>query len=234
MKINDVLLEFAPGNGDDNGGEDSLFRFAKMWYSAPDVATQRRAEQALAKIGWEIGELESEEGGAFVMRIGDDNGDSYIGWSEEDLAGLDESGMLGFLIPSNPTVRKSASLSDMRKEFEKEPNTPLPNIEQNKDADEKTASVVHRKHADEGMAEGNDPYEPEAHDEFASDTYYDDEQGVAEGNKKPEQPEADYGDDYQAMVSRVKKLAGLGPLKTVYNPQKRVYKNVPTAEQPKK
>lgn len=47
-------------------------------------------------------------------------------------------------------------------------------------------------------------------------------------------PEADYGDDYQDMVARVKKLAGLGPLKTVYDPQKRVYRNVPTAVQPKK
>ena len=47
-------------------------------------------------------------------------------------------------------------------------------------------------------------------------------------------PEADYGDDYQDMVSRVKKLAGLGPLKTVYDPARRVYRNVPTAVQPKK
>jgi hypothetical protein len=59
--------------------------------------------------------------------------------------------------------------------------------------------------------------------------------GTNEGEgKKPAQPEADYGDDYQDMVSRVKKLAGLGPLKTVYDPAKRVYKNVPTAVQPKK
>lgn len=57
---------------------------------------------------------------------------------------------------------------------------------------------------------------------------------VAEGDRKPEPPEADYGADYQDMVSRVKKLAGLGPLKTVYDPQKRVYRNVPTAVQPKK
>jgi hypothetical protein len=55
-----------------------------------------------------------------------------------------------------------------------------------------------------------------------------------EGDKKAEQPEADYGDDYQDMVARVKKLAGLGPLKTVYDPAKRVYRNVPTAVQPKK
>ena len=47
-------------------------------------------------------------------------------------------------------------------------------------------------------------------------------------------PEADYGADYQDMVSRVKKLAGLGPLKTVWDPAKRVYRNVPTAVQPKK
>jgi hypothetical protein len=51
---------------------------------------------------------------------------------------------------------------------------------------------------------------------------------------KPREKEADYGADYQDMVARVKKLAGLGPLKTVYDPQKRVYKNVPVAVQPKK
>jgi len=56
--------------------------------------------------------------------------------------------------------------------------------------------------------------------------------GVAEG--KPKEKEADYGADYQDMVSRVKKLAGLGPLKTVYDPAKRVYRNVPTAVQPKR
>ena len=60
------------------------------------------------------------------------------------------------------------------------------------------------------------------------------ERNMAEGNRKPEPPEADYGADYQDMVKRVKKLAGLGPLKTQYDPNKRVYKNMPTAVQPKK
>ena len=55
-----------------------------------------------------------------------------------------------------------------------------------------------------------------------------------ESKNKPAEKEADYGDDYQDMVARVKKLAGLGPLKTVYDPQKRVYRNMPTAVQPKK
>jgi len=55
-----------------------------------------------------------------------------------------------------------------------------------------------------------------------------------ESKKAPAEKEADYGDDYQDMVKRVKRLAGLGPLKTVYDPNKRVYRNMPTAVQPKK
>ena len=39
-------------------------------------------------------------------------------------------------------------------------------------------------------------------------------------------------DEFDAMMSRLKKLAGAGPLKTVYDPARRVYKNVPTAAQP--
>ena len=46
--------------------------------------------------------------------------------------------------------------------------------------------------------------------------------------------EVDYDDEYDAMVARVKRLAGLGPMKTVYDPNKRVYRNMPTAVQPKK
>jgi hypothetical protein len=39
-------------------------------------------------------------------------------------------------------------------------------------------------------------------------------------------------DAFDAALSRMKKLAGAGPLKTVYDPNKRVYKNVPHAVQP--
>ena len=61
------------------------------------------------------------------------------------------------------------------------------------------------------------------------------QQKGADYRDPPEDKDPDqYGDDYQAMVARVKKLAGLGPMKTVYDPTKRVYKNVPTADQPKK
>ena len=55
-----------------------------------------------------------------------------------------------------------------------------------------------------------------------------------ESKQAPAEKEADYGDDYQDMVKRVKKLAGLGPLKTQYDPNRRVYRNMPTAVQPKK
>lgn len=89
---NEDLNEFAPGGGDDDDRdpEDVLFRLAQMWYTAPDIATEQRAEQALAKLGWEIGGIESDEGGAFVVEIGDDLGNSYIAWTAEDLEQLNE------------------------------------------------------------------------------------------------------------------------------------------------
>ena len=60
-----------------------------------------------------------------------------------------------------------------------------------------------------------------------------------EGEQQPgadyrDPKEVDYDDEYDAMVARVKRLAGLGPMKTVYDPTKRVYRNMPTAQQPKK
>ena len=93
--------------------------------------------------------------------------------------------------------------------------------------------------AEKGMAEGA-PISGDggAVDNFrqqmANNTELAYQKGMAEGNRKPEPPEADYGDDYQDMVKRVKRLAGVGPLKTQYDPAKRVYKNMPTAVQPKK
>jgi hypothetical protein len=77
------LNEFAPGAGDD-GEEETLHKYARMWYNGDD-ATQQKVEKILDRMGWEIGELESEEGGCFVVRAGDVNGNSYIGFSPEDL-----------------------------------------------------------------------------------------------------------------------------------------------------
>lgn len=41
-------------------------------------------------------------------------------------------------------------------------------------------------------------------------------------------------DAFDAAMARLKQLAGSGPLKTVWDPKKRVYRNMPTAVQPKK
>jgi hypothetical protein len=53
-------------------------------------------------------------------------------------------------------------------------------------------------------------------------------EGIAE-QERVGNMDADRFDD---AMARLKKLAGAGPLKTVYDPQKRVYRNVPTAVQP--
>jgi hypothetical protein len=96
VKFLKLLKEYAirsnePGDDDDDDAE-ILFKFAKMWYNGNE-ATQQSVEQTLASvkpIGYEIGEIESEEGGAFVVQSGDENGRTYIGWSKAQLTGLEE------------------------------------------------------------------------------------------------------------------------------------------------
>ena len=81
------LREFAPDSNDGGGEDDALHKYARMWW-AGDEATQMQIERALAKMGWEIGEDEGgyDNGGVFVVRAGDVNGDSYVSWPAEDLA----------------------------------------------------------------------------------------------------------------------------------------------------
>jgi phosphopantetheine adenylyltransferase len=83
LAVSESLNEFAPDDGS-GGEEDALLKYARMWYNG-DLGTQQQVEQVLARMGWEIGELESEEGGAFVVQSGDENGDSYIGFAVTDL-----------------------------------------------------------------------------------------------------------------------------------------------------
>jgi hypothetical protein len=69
--------------------------------------------------------------------------------------------------------------------------------------------------------------------------YIDTAADYIESNQEPELAEGDRvgnmdADKFDAAMARLKQLAGAGPLKTVYDPTKRVYRNVPTAVQPRK
>jgi hypothetical protein len=78
-----TLNEFAVDH-EDGGEENTLHKYARMWYRG-DESTQQQVEQILDRMGWEIGEVESEEGGCFVVQSGDEHGKSYIGFAPEDL-----------------------------------------------------------------------------------------------------------------------------------------------------
>ena len=84
--LSEGLNEFAADDGDSGGEDDALRNYARMWW-AGDEATQMQIERALAKMGWEIGEDEGsyDNGGVFVVRAGDENGNSYQSWAAEDL-----------------------------------------------------------------------------------------------------------------------------------------------------
>jgi hypothetical protein len=85
------LNEFAPpGSGDDDGGfdENTLKRLAAQWWQGDE---DPRVEKTLAAAGWEIGQDEGyDNGGVFVVRAGDENGNTYTSWPAEELEGLAE------------------------------------------------------------------------------------------------------------------------------------------------
>jgi len=84
------LKEFAPGSGDSRepNEEEILRQLAAQWWQGDE---DPRAERTLASIGWEIGQDEGyDNGGAFVVRAGDINGNSFISWPAEDLEHLEE------------------------------------------------------------------------------------------------------------------------------------------------
>jgi hypothetical protein len=97
---------------------------------------------------------------------------------------------------------------------------------------EKTATGI-RHHADASRYGGT---EPDAEDDHLMSKSHISRLG------KMTEPDIDEGekvgnmdaDKFDAAMSRLKQLAGAGPMKTVYDPTKRVYRNVPTAVQPKK
>ena len=92
------LNEFAPSwdDEDDNDDPENLLKhYARQFYEADgDFAVEDRISNTLAKIGWEIGWNEDpseDEQGVFVVRAGDEHGDSYMSWTSRQLQGLEES-----------------------------------------------------------------------------------------------------------------------------------------------
>jgi predicted chitinase len=84
------LREFAPAGGDDRepNEEEILRRLAAQWWQGDE---DPRAERTLASMGWEIGQDEGyDNGGVFVVRAGDINGNSFISWPAEELEELEE------------------------------------------------------------------------------------------------------------------------------------------------
>ena len=88
------LNEFAPVGGDDRepDEEEILRQLAKMWWLGTEQE-MAKAQKTLAAMGWEIGQDESgdDDAGVFVIRAGDEHGDSYIAFNHSDLEELNEA-----------------------------------------------------------------------------------------------------------------------------------------------
>jgi hypothetical protein len=87
------MNEFAPlGSADREPNEEEILRqLAAQWWNGTEQQ-MKKAQQTLQSMGWEIGQDESgdDDAGVFVIRIGDEHGDSYIAFNHSDLS-LDEN-----------------------------------------------------------------------------------------------------------------------------------------------
>ena len=119
LSVSESLNEFAPDDGS-GGEEETLHKYARMWYNG-DLATQQQVEQVLARMGWEIGELESEEGGAFVIQAGDEHGDSYIGFTAVDLTEASLATMRDYFA-GDENARDPMKITQQRLHFAKDKN----------------------------------------------------------------------------------------------------------------
>ena len=86
--------EFAPpgtGDGREPDEEAILRQLAAQWWNGTEQQ-MARAQKTLAAMGWEIGQDESgdDDAGVFVIRAGDQNGDTYLAFPHSELA-LDEA-----------------------------------------------------------------------------------------------------------------------------------------------
>ena len=82
------IEEFAPVGGDDRepNEEEILRQLAAQWWNGTEQQ-MAKAQNTLAAMGWEIGQDESgdDDAGVFVVRAGDENGNSYMAFNHSDL-----------------------------------------------------------------------------------------------------------------------------------------------------
>ena len=88
MPDEEKVDEFALPGGDDRepDEEEILKKLAAQWWLGTEQQ-MAKAQKTLAAMGWDIGQDESgdDDAGVFVIRVGDENGDSYIAFNHSDL-----------------------------------------------------------------------------------------------------------------------------------------------------
>jgi hypothetical protein len=94
MRAREFIVEFAPVGGDDRepDEEEILRQLARMWWLGTEQQ-MAKAQQTLEAMGWEIGQDESgdDDAGVFVIRAGDENGNTYMAFPHSELEGLTEA-----------------------------------------------------------------------------------------------------------------------------------------------
>jgi hypothetical protein len=112
------IEEFAPVGGDDRepDEEEILRQLAAQWWNGTEQQ-MARAQNTLAAMGWEIGQDESgdDDAGVFVIRAGDENGNSYMAFNHSDLdlneeIDTDPAAMQGPSDPGDTEVAHAAEL----------------------------------------------------------------------------------------------------------------------------
>jgi hypothetical protein len=103
-RAEEEIEEFAPVGGDDRepDEEEILRQLAAQWWNGTEQQ-MAKAQNTLAAMGWEIGQDESgdEDAGVFVVRAGDENGNSYVAFPHSELD-LSETAQDGVSNPGDP------------------------------------------------------------------------------------------------------------------------------------
>jgi len=94
MRAREFIVEFVPVGGDDRepDEEEILRQLARMWWLGTEQE-MIKAHRTLEAMGWEIGQDESgdDDAGVFVIRAGDENGNTYMAFPHSELEGLTEA-----------------------------------------------------------------------------------------------------------------------------------------------